>query len=52
MKVSSPFLEYIPDCKKNMRKLRKKIYKYITSKKYSKKNQDQKKDLINLLTER
>lgn len=52
MKVASPFVEFIPDCKKTMRRLRKKIYKFITSKHYHKKPQESKKDLIALLKER
>jgi predicted HAD superfamily phosphohydrolase len=49
MKISSPFVDYIPECKKNMRKLRKKIYKFITSKSYHKKHQESKNDLLNIL---
>lgn len=37
MKVASPFVEFIPDCKRTMRRLRKKIYKFITSKNYTRK---------------
>lgn len=32
MKITSPFLDSIPDCKRKMRRLRKKIYKYLNSK--------------------
>ena len=32
MKIASPFLEWIPTCKRQMRRLRKKIYKFLTSK--------------------
>jgi hypothetical protein len=52
MKISSPFVDYIPECKKNMRKLRKKIYKFITSKTYHKKHQERKDDLLNILKQR
>lgn len=37
MKICSPFVEQIPECKRTMRRLRKKIYKFITSKNYPKK---------------
>jgi hypothetical protein len=49
MKITSPFIEYIPDCKKNMRRLRKKIYKFMTSKNYVQKNDQSKIGLTNLL---
>ena len=49
MRVESPFIEYIPECKKNMRRLRKKIYKYITSKRYSKKSESNRNDTLALL---
>jgi hypothetical protein len=49
MKISSPFVEYIPDCKRNMRRLRKKIYKFITSKNYLRKQQSA-PDLMAILT--
>jgi hypothetical protein len=52
MKITSPFVEYIPDCKKNMRRLRKKIYKFITSKNYHKKQQDNRNDLLTLFKDR
>jgi hypothetical protein len=52
MKIVSPFVEYIPDCKKNMRRLRKKIYKFITSKNYTKKENDNKNNLLGLLRTR
>ena len=39
MKVASPFVEFIVDCKRTMRRLRKKIYKFITSKNYTRKQQ-------------
>ena len=48
MKITSPFMEYIPDCKKSMRRLRKKIYKFITSKNYSPKKQDNGNDLLKI----
>ena len=32
MKIESPFLSDIPNCKRKMRRLRKKIYKFLTSK--------------------
>lgn len=49
MKVASPFVEFIPDCKRTMRRLRKKIYKFITSKNYSRK-QLPPADLMRVLT--
>lgn len=52
MKISSPFVEFIPDCKKNMRRLRKKIYKFITSKNYHRRQQDTTNDLISILAQR
>lgn len=52
MKIVSPFVEYIPDCKKNMRRLRKKIYKFITSKNYTKKENENKNNLLGLLRAR
>ena len=48
MKISSPFVEYIPECKRNMRRLRKKIYKFITSRNYTRK-QNAPSDLMNIL---
>lgn len=48
MKISSPFVEYIPECKRNMRRLRKKIYKFITSRNYIRK-QNAPSDLMNIL---
>ena len=48
MKISSPFVEYIPECKRNMRRLRKKIYKFITSKNYLRKH-NAPSDLMNIL---
>jgi hypothetical protein len=48
MKISSPFVEYIPECKRSMRRLRKKIYKFITSKNYTRK-QNAPSDLMNIL---
>jgi hypothetical protein len=50
MKISSPFAEYIPDCKKNMRRLRKKIYKFITSKNYHRRQQTGSDDLMSVLS--
>ena len=50
MKITSPFVEFIPDCKRTMRRLRKKIYKFITSKNYHKKQQQPASDLISILT--
>ena len=32
MKISSPFIQCIPECKRKMRRLRKKIYKYLNNK--------------------
>lgn len=52
MKVSSPFIEFIPDCKKSMRRLRKKIYKFITSKTYHKKQPNHGADLLAFFRER
>jgi hypothetical protein len=49
MKVESPFIEYIPECKKNMRRLRKKIYKFITSKRNPKKTEPSRKDTLTIL---
>lgn len=45
MKFSSPFIDHIPECKRKMRRLRKKIYKYITSKNY-KQPISHKKDIL------
>lgn len=52
MKISSPFVDYIPDCKRNMRRLRKKIYKFITSKNYHKKNHHTTTDLMGIFSQR
>ena len=49
MKITSPFIDHIPDCKKNMRKLRKKIYKFMTSKNYTQKHDQNKMGLTILL---
>lgn len=49
MKVASPFVEFIPDCKRSMRRLRKKIYKFITSKNYTRRQQPP-ADLMRVLT--
>ncbi len=50
MKLVSPFVDFIPDCKRTMRRLRKKIYKFITSKNYIKKQQPP-ADLIRALSQ-
>ena len=50
MKIASPFMEYIPDCKRNMRRLRKKIYKFMTSRHYTQKNDQNKIDFSHLLS--
>jgi hypothetical protein len=52
MKVASPFIDYISDCKKNMRRLRKKIYKFIIAKKHDGKQQKKGSDLMAILKTR
>lgn len=50
MKISSPFVEHIPECKRTMRRLRKKIYKFLTSKNYAKKQRQTSGDLASFLS--
>jgi len=46
MKITSPFIEHIPECKRSMRRLRKKIYKFITSKHHTHTKTTPKKDIL------
>jgi hypothetical protein len=53
--MNSPFIDHISDCKKRMRKLRKKIYKHNVhqnDKKTSNKNQDLSMILVNIFQRR
>ena len=53
--MNSPFINQISDCKKRMRKLRKKIYKHNVNqndKKFSNKNSDISSILINIFQKR
>ncbi len=47
--IDSPFIQEIPECKKTMRKLRKKIYKYNINKNASRRNATDASDVLNLL---
>lgn len=51
--IESPFIKEIPECKVLMRKLRKKIYKHVsTNRAVCKKNRDQNQDILNILKSR
>lgn len=53
--MDSPFIDHISDCKKRMRKLRKKIYKHNVNqndRKTLSKNQDLSSILINIFQKR
>lgn len=52
LNVDSPFATNIQECKLNMKKLRKKIYKYTSTHKQNKKPKDPVQDILGLLKPR
>lgn len=52
MDIHSPLEKEVPTCKENMRKLRKKIYKYTCSHETARKPKDSVRDILALLKTR
>lgn len=52
LKVDSPFVQNIEECRNVMKKLRKKIYKYTSTHKQNKKPRDSAQDILGLLEPR
>lgn len=52
LKVNSPFVEDLQECKSLMKKMRKKIYKYTSTHKQMKKSKDSAHNILGLLEPR